>query len=148
MLGTIKSADKAIGKSRVLIDDCAPNECELRDADGRHVGWAGDIWNTFAAKADGSGREDTVTGPMQDAPPKNGITFRMVELLPRTALKTNPVVVNLYTVIEGELTAVTEGRTINAAPTEHVVQLKAEMEIRNDGDGLLRYAHFMVDASA
>lgn len=145
--GTVRSASKSIGTSRVLIDDFAPNETDLRDANGRHIGWAGDIWHTFSPKADGSGQVDTVTSPMQDAPPKGGITFRMVELLPRTSLKTNPHVVNLYTVILGELTAVSNTRTIIAGRTEHVVQLKAEMEIRNDGDTPMRFAHFIVDAA-
>lgn len=146
--GTVTSADKAIGKSRVLIDDFAPNEAELRDAEGNHIGWAGDIWNTYAGRADCSGRADTVTGPMQEGPPKSGITFRMVELLPNSRLNTNPNVVNYYTVIAGELTAVTDQKSITAGRTEHVVQLKARMEICNNGDGPLRFAHFMVDATA
>ena len=146
--GTVKSSEKAIGKSRVLIDDYSPNEAEIHDAGGRHIGWAGDIWRTFAGKADVSGREDTVDQGLLDAPPRNGIVLRMVELLPHTRLATNPGVVNYYTVIKGELSAVSEGKTAVAKRTEHVVQLRSALTLENNSDENVLFAHFMIDAAA
>jgi 2-keto-4-pentenoate hydratase/2-oxohepta-3-ene-1,7-dioic acid hydratase in catechol pathway len=144
--GTVKSADKAIGKSRVLIDDYAPNETEIFDANGKHIGWAGDIWRTNSPRADVSGREDAVAGAMQFAPSKNGINFRMVELLPGSCLPNNSDVVNYYTVIKGELTVTSEGKAIVARAQEHVVQLKSRLTLANTGSENLLLAHFMIDA--
>lgn len=144
--GTIKSADKAIGKSKVLINDYAPNEAEIFDANGKHIGWAGDIWRTASARADLSGREDTVTDQMQVAPPKSGINFRMVELLPGCCLPNNPDVVNYYTVIKGEMKATSEGKTVVVKAKEHLVQLKSTLILENTGSENVLMAHYMVDA--
>ncbi|MBK7250187.1 MAG: hypothetical protein IPI06_04735 [Gammaproteobacteria bacterium] len=127
---TFRSSDKPAGRSGVLFDDFSPNEAEIHDESGKVVGWAGDIWRTSAGKADISGREDTVTGAMRDRPGRNGITFRMVELLPHCRLPTSPERVNYYSVIRGQLRAISEGRTIVAGRAEHIVQLKSRMLLR------------------
>lgn len=146
--GTFRSPVQAVGKSRVLIDDFSPNEAEIHDEEGRVIGWAGDIWRTFAARADISGREDTVTEPMKDAPSRNGITFRMVELLPQGKLRTSPGIVNYYSVIKGELRAVSEGRSVVARSGAHIVQLKSTMLLENPGDEAVLFAQFMIDYPA
>jgi 2-keto-4-pentenoate hydratase/2-oxohepta-3-ene-1,7-dioic acid hydratase in catechol pathway len=144
--GTVKSADKASGKSKVLIDDYAPNEAEIFDGTGKHIGWAGDIWRTGSPSADASGLEDTVTGPMESRPPRNGINFRMVELLPGCRLPTNQDVVNYYTIIKGELTATSQGKSVVAKAQEHLVQLRSQLTLENTGGENVLLAHYMIDA--
>lgn len=144
--GTVRSDDKVIGKSRVLIDDYSPNEAAIFDANGKSIGWAGDIWRTFSSKADASGAMDTVTESMNAGPSKNGITFRMVELLPNCQLATNAEVVNYYTVIRGELTAHSDINAITAKGTEHIVQLKSVLTLENKTSENVLFAQFMVDA--
>lgn len=144
--GTVRASDKASGKSRVLLDDFSPNEAEIRDGQGKIIGWAGDIWRTFAAKADISGREDTITEPMTGRPCRNGITFRMVELLPHNRLDTNSGIVNYYSVIKGELKAISENGAVVARGAEHIVQLKSKIVLESAADEPVLFAQFMVDA--
>lgn len=145
--GTVRASDKEAGKSKVLLDDFSPNEAAIRDAEGKVIGWAGDIWRTFAAQADISGRADTVTEPMASGPSRNGITFRMIELLPHCRLQTNPGAVNYYSVIQGELRAVSQGGAIVAGSAQHVVQLRAAMALENPAGEPVLFAQFMVDAA-
>lgn len=147
--GTVKSDTKAIGVSKVLIDDFAPNESEIVDPEtGKTVGWAGDIWRTFAPQADISGAQDTITGPMENIAPKGGINFRMVELVPGGKLASNPEMVNYYSVIKGELTARSEGKMVVVGKQEHLVQLRAKMVLENAGGENVLMAHYMLDAAA
>lgn len=144
--GTMRSAEKPIGISRVIINDFAPNEQELHDPLGNHIGWAGDIWRTFAPKADISGGKDTVDSPMEDRPPHQGCTMRMVELLPGATMTTNSSIVSYYTVIRGELTAISQEGQVQAGKAEHVVQLCSSMTLANRGQENVMFAHFMIDA--
>jgi hypothetical protein len=144
--GTKFSEDKEIGKSVTIIDDFSPNESELFDENNKLIGYAGEIWKTFDAKANLSGTEDAVTGPLDPNPPKNGITFRMVELLPGCKLPTNANVVNYYSVIKGAVNATDSKRAVNAKHGEHIVQLRAEMGLENVSDEPALMAHFMIDS--
>ena len=144
--GTMKSDRKAIGWSDVLIADYSPNERELHDADGKLIGYAGDIWRTFAPDADISCSSDTVGGQLEDRPPKGGITFRMMELLPGCKLETHKAHLNYYCVIKGQLTAVSETGSAVAERMQDIVQLKdAELALVNSGSAPLLMAHFMID---
>lgn len=144
--GTMRVPDKADGSSRILLDDYSPNEAELRDEQGKLIGWAGDIWRTFAAQADISGKEDTITEPMADGPGRNGITLRMVELLPHARLHTNPRTVSYYSVIRGELRAISDGKAVVAGGAEHLVQLKSTLLLENPAEEPVLFAQFMIDA--
>jgi len=111
------------------------------------IGYAGDIWKTFSANADVSCSADTVTGPMEDAPPKGGITFRMVELLPGAALKTNKSALNYYGVIKGALEGISELGHVTVGALQDIIQMKdAEMSVKNIGTEPVVFAHFMIDA--
>ncbi|MGD0856004.1 MAG: fumarylacetoacetate hydrolase family protein [Dehalococcoidia bacterium] len=144
---TMKSDEKAKGASDIVIDDYSPNESEILDSNGKVIGYAGDIWKTFSAKADVSCSTDTVTGPMKDAPPKGGITFRMVELLPDAALKTNKSMLNYYGVIKGALEGISESGNVTVGALQDIIQMKdAEMSIKNTGTEPVMFAHFMIDA--
>lgn len=144
--GTIESNKCDRGQSTILINDYAPNETEIFDESGKHIGYAGEIWKTFGKKADLSGKFDTITGPIEAKPPVNGITFRMVELLPHCILTTDESIVNYYSVIKGEINAISDERKITVKSTEHIVQLKSKMMLENTSDEPVVMAHYMIDA--
>ena len=144
---TMKSDKKAIGESDIVIDDFSPNAAELRDESGDLLGYAGDIWKTFAPNADASCKADVITGPMEPMPAKGGITFRMIELLPGKRLPTEPKVLNYYCAVEGELTAHSDTGTATAGAKENFIQLPgAAMTIENTGTEPALIAHYMIDA--
>lgn len=145
--GTMKSESKASGMSDNLLDDYSPNESEIYDKTGKMIGYAGDLWHTFAPNADVSGAVDAVTKPMQEKPPKNGITYRMVDLLPGCVYESDESFLNFFSVITGQLDAVCEEKRVTVPMTGDVIQLKgAAMHLENTSDGITRFARFMIDA--
>lgn len=144
---TMKSDTKEIGESDVIIEDYAPNTDELRDEAGDLLGYAGDIWKTFAPNADVSCQEDPVSGPMEPMPPKGGITFRMVELFPGKKLTSQMKVVNYYCVVTGELTARSDTDSTTAGAMQDIIQLRgAALSLENTGNEPVLMAHFLIDA--
>ena len=147
--GNMTSDSGENGKSDIVIEDYSPNAAELRDEGGNLLGYAGDIWNTFAADADVSGAQDTVVGPMKDRPAAGGITFRMVELLAGKQLTTNSDILNYYCVVTGELTARSDSDVAVAGEMQDIIQLRgASMILENTGSKPLTMAHFMIDAES
>lgn len=144
---TMKSNKLEKGESDIVIDDYSPNETEIYDANNKHIGYAGDIWKTFAADADVSAAADTITGPLEDAPPKSGITLRMVELLPGCQMETNKNILNYYCVAKGVLTGKSQTGAATAGNLQDIIQLKdADMVLANEGNEPAVFAHFMIDA--
>jgi hypothetical protein len=70
----------------------------------------------------------------------------MVELLPHCILTTDESIVNYYSVIKGEINAISDERKITVKSTEHIVQLKSKMMLENTSDEPVVMAHYMIDA--
>lgn len=144
--GTKFSENKMMGLSGIIINDYSPNETELFDEKNKCIGYVGEIWKTFGQKADMSGNADTITGAVEAKPPKNGINFRMIELLPNCEFKTDKSLVNYYTIIGGEIEAISESKKVSVKDTESIIQLKANLTLKNNSDKPVRMVNFMIDA--
>lgn len=145
--GTMKSEEKEDGMTDNLIVDFSPNECEIYDKTGKLIGYAGEMWKTFGPNADVSGASDTITGPMEANPPKSGITFRMIDLLPSCTLETNESCLNYYCSVTGEVDAISDSKRVTVPITGNVIQLKdARMQLENTSTQVVRIAHYMIDA--
>lgn len=142
----MKSSEKEIGMSDVVIDDYSPNESEIFDNEGKQIGYAGDIWRMLAPNADVSASADTIVGPMEPTPPKNGMTFRMVDLLPGCTFETDASFMSYYSVIIGQLEAVCDEGRATVPTTGDLVQLKnAILKLENTTDEIVRFAYYMID---
>ena len=144
--GTLKSDQKKMGMSDVFFDDYAPNESEIYSKDGKHIGYAGDIWIMRGPNGHVSGGADTVVGPIEPTPPKAGITYRMVDLLPGCTFETNDSFLSYYSVITGQLEVSCDEGTATVPTTGDVIQLKdARVTLSNPTGDTVRFAHFMID---